>query len=298
MALSTKTGLQVYREAARDSQVESLDIEKIFLVNRAANDVVSLVYDIVAPHYVKRMYLVQDTAGNYDSGQSSYSTVGSVITMTTPLNNLVNTDVGKIVSFSFGSVIYSGTIASVLTTHTFVFLGNPLPGSSGNISNLTILNSNLTTAEVSLSGLNMMWTTEAERLRIEFSVTPYTDYLSFEKFKTFRPTASPNKIVWTYLGGSIFINKGSNLQTYGFGTLYFPSLPTPIGTDTNPVDVPDGACMELVILKIRKILCDRSNGKQKFDETGQVLTYLKILNSQAGNRMSIETVENKAKEIW
>ena len=273
MALSTKTGLQVYREAARDSQVESLDIEKIFLVNRAANDVVSLVYDIVAPHYVKRMYLVQDTAGNYDSGQSSYSTVGNVITMTTPLNNLINTDAGKIVSFSFGSVIYSGTIASVLTTHTFVFLGNPLPGSSGNISNLTILNSNLTTAEVSLSGLNMMWTTEAERLRIEFSVTPYTDYLSF-------------------------VNIGSHLQTYGFGTLYFPSLPTPIGTDTNPVDVPDGACMELVILKIRKILCDRSNGKQKFDETGQVLTYLKILNSQAGNRMSIETVENKAKEIW
>jgi hypothetical protein len=150
---------------------------------------------------------------------------------------------------------------------------------------------------VSLSSLNI---NQAALLKteLESSATKYIEAVSTLALKTFRPDAiqNRNKIVYAISGNQLFLAKGSNLNSYGTLTLRFVRMPDQVSADSDFIDIPDGAAMEMCLLKLKEILRERY-GLQKTDDSAKRDELMRQLYESVGQAVSLETDGEKAKTI-
>lgn len=83
--------------------------------------------------------------------------------------------------------------------------------------------------------------------------------VTLDEYKAWRTTSQYNKsqIVYTITYDSILLKKGADVSSYGTLTFYYPALPVEVTQDSDSLDVPDGTAVELVILRMKKILAGR-----------------------------------------
>ena len=157
----------------------------------------------------------------------------------------------------------------------------------------------LSTNTASLSAIRIM-RAHADRCSITSSslsgvnVSPIT----LDELLAWRTGANQNTshIAWSLLGNSAEFRKGDSVSSYGTVTLYYPALPTEVAADATKLDVPDGEAIELVILRIKRILSERYLPKP-VEVSGQMQAIVRALIDAKGIGMTNEEVSDKVKAL-
>ena len=292
------TVADIWREAVRDlNAVNTLAFEKYNLLNRAVQIISGQFYDLLAQSYMTDATINYVTGGKYDAGTGgTYTAATHLVTLNSPSASLTSADIEKLVTFRISTTIYVGKVLSVPSTSTFVFDGDLFPTTSGTIvdNSLSICSTTVLNATISLSSLRIARAGQNIRIDLASSVTNTVKAVSQVDLDTFRTGGSNAKtIVWCLSGDNISLKKGDSLSSYGTMTIHYPRNPYIVAADTDYIDLPDGASMEIAIIYLRGLIRRRLDMPVE-DNAAMIQRLIANLYQTFGQEVTFEEVKDKA----
>ena len=157
---------------------------------------------------------------------------------------------------------------------------------------------------VDLSTYAIMQDGEQSRIRVQSSVTNYVEAVSPTEFQMFDPSSARNvsKIVWMRQGDSIYFAKGNNLSSLGSVTLFYPRIPNLLSLDADYVDLPDGAPIEIALIKARLLAIQRISASGDDlnpmpDASGELTMLVKAMYQNYGQSVQQEAIVEKVNAL-
>lgn len=315
MSLSrTFTAQKLWQEAISDvrglDQNDEMYIQRFEIMNRVIEFIIATVYDLVSKSYVESATASSSTTNEKRlvSGQTATWTVSTKTLSATSTNitdgtntGFASGDVGKTVMFLVGSdpiLIYNGYIQSYTSTGAVVLGGVNLPTSdsgAGGVLVALFANSPLSISSeaINLSSLKMMRTGQQIGLEIESTATTNVKPMSTISLNSFSTSdvRNRNSIAWAFSGDKILLKKGTSLSSYGTLTVRYPRIPTRVTGDTQYIDVPEGTITELVILKLKSIICGRLGIQNNY--VAEMVTLIKQLYGTFEREAQAEEAKSK-----
>lgn len=297
------TALAFFNEAVRDLKLDpnTLYAERYALCNRAIKTIATLFADILSQSYMEEALLVSDTTGRYSTatGTFTYATSLMTIVMNT---SFASSDVGKLVMFRVGSSVYIGYVTAYNSTTSVTVGGANLPTSDQTVAYAMIVSSTPLGDLAPLVGIRMMRTGPQVKCVLESTSTTLVRNISVKEYRTWSSTSFQNRnmIVWAFAGEKLWLGKGSSVTSYGTLSFRYPRIPIVITSNTNKIDIPDGAATELALLKLKQLMAERLNIPIKqlipaFER--QIQTYVAALYRKFGSELAMEVIKEKAQAL-
>lgn len=242
-------------------QNDPLYVNRIGLVNRAQRAVLGLFYDVMAPAYKDSEMILTDVNGNYYSSGASYIAATRTLTATMA-SSFTSSDVGKLVMFRYGLLVYLCTVQSYVSATSVVVQGANLPAADiATVNDVLMATTTLSGDSLDISSLRTMMTGQQVGLIVECSETTLVEPITLERYKTWDSSnpANLNKVVYCLVGSTLLLKKGTSIASYGTLTIYFSGVQN-LGTlDGDMVDLPDGPAIELCLIKLKQIRYEQYN---------------------------------------
>lgn len=303
MALSKRwTAELVYKHAA--AQFGDMDpvayADRFNIVNLAQFTVVSNFYGLMSAAYMTPVTLtLTDIVKFATAGNANFTLLGSVLAASSV--TFVPVDVGKMVVMRKGTSGWLGTILSYVDPNTVTLYGPQLPTSDqAALDEFMALDTSVTGAVLDISTLPIMRAGGPQvKLELECTGTTFLDTVSAEKYRTFRASDPVNytKVVWYVSGNYIYVAWGDGLTSGpGTFTLRFPRVPIDVGADTDYVDLPDGAPIQLLLVVVKRMLDNRFI-KSKADYTAQLTEAVDSVMRTFGIVGKTEEIQNKVQTL-
>jgi hypothetical protein len=125
--------------------------------------------------------------------------------------------------------------------------------------------------------------------------------VSMDEFIDFRSTDLHTRmeIVWTLEGEKILLKKGSGISTAFTAQIikvHYPAIPDDVTADADFVDIPDGAAVEIAIIKLKNILGERFPSAKQ-DRTEELKSLVSSLYQNFSAQASLEEIQAKVKAL-
>lgn len=259
MPLSQKTAGEFWREAVEDLgdiPVSAPHFSKYLLINRAQEMVQGMFADLVGEAYMRESTPVLSTDGKYYSSGASWDADTNYLTATMS-TSWASTDVGNIVIFRDSSSVYVGWVYEWISTTVVKLSGDNLPTADiATVNDVLMAGNTITNGQIDISTLRMLRYGTQLNINLKSTVTNSFETLSRASFNAWNTTApqNRNKIVWTLVGTSLYLKKGSSLSSYGVLVIEYPSLPEEVSLDTDKIDLLDGTMMQIGIATLRAMV--------------------------------------------
>jgi len=279
------------------------DFERFTLVNRAIEKITSQFYSLMALDYMTSAVAVIDSSGNRADGYTGVGTWdSSTSTLTfTELNRpFTSSDEGKMVMFSMGDNTYYGTVLTVVSSTAIRIIGTNLPSTDGTFQSFLMTATPAAFDTISLSNIPIMRLGQQVRLILESDAIPtrICKPVSIEALNNFDESAPYNKkmIVYAYAGEELLLRKGAGLNSYGTLTLRFPRIPQKLSSDSDMVDVPDGA-IQLVLVYLEKLLRGRLRQPSSPSTENELQAAIENLYQSYGITATLEEIKAKVEAL-
>lgn len=269
--------------------------ERFDLVNRSIAAIAGQFYDLMSINYMTDAVINYSTGGKYDAGTGgTYTVATKTVTLNSPSEDLTNADVEKLVVFRIGTVNYVGKILSVSSVNSFVFDGDVFPTGTDIVDNsLSICDTTVQNDTVSLSSLRIMKTGQNIKIELSTTATATIKAVSQRQLDTFNTGGVNSKtIVWCISGDNLNFKKGTGLDSYGTMTIHYPRVPYLVAADTDMIDLPDGAAMEIAIIYLRGLI-QRRLGLPQDNNVELMQMFISNLYRTFGAEVSAEVVTSK-----
>jgi hypothetical protein len=233
--------------------------QRFEIINMIQYKVASEFYGLMYGAYHTMVILQQDTAGRVGTG-GTYTVATTTLNVTGLSSNFLSSDVGKLITFTDGTLTYCGFISAFLSSTSVQVQGNDLPVS--NIAALTsviVVSTVVSSDAVSISGIDMMRTGEQVNIDMQSTLTSSIEAVGLEALRFFRNMSAQNRnrIVYSLMGDRILLSNGINLTGYGTLTIAYPRSPIPVQQDADYIDLLDGGIINLAMLLLKKHLSER-----------------------------------------
>jgi hypothetical protein len=257
-----------------------------------------LLHPLMLPSYKKVINLAaRDIGKKMLSGTGAYVAATKTLTVTTMSTSFLATDTERKVIMSYGTAIYECFIDSWVSSTEIVVRGNLLPAVDTLMDDVRIPSNEVENDKVLLGSTRINRLLSPVHFVLESSVTNYVEAVTLEDFRVFDPAAneSLDKIVFTFEGSSLLLNKGNNVSSYGALKLHAMMMPTPVSSDAMTIDLPDGQPLQLGITVLRSRILARM-GKQVADSQA-IGAMVQSIYQSAGQEISVEEIANKARAL-
>lgn len=302
MALSKNwTYAKFWREAALGKEYDptgNLEVARFEIINRAIECVANQFYDLMAIVFMRPVTIVPDTLGRYYVSGASWNASLSQLTATMD-TNFGSGDVGKLIVFRVGPLVYDGQVTAFISTTVVTVTGSNLPATNQTVDYVMLVSTTPTGNTIYIGDLKYMRSGQQIRLELESTATQFVKNVSSYEVRTFRASAGENvdRIVWALSGEEILLAKGSNIATYGTFTLRYPGTPINGTLDAQYIDLPDGAPMEIALLKARLLIAELGGPAAPPDADARMKVYIEMLYKTYAGEVSAETVVEKVKAL-
>ena len=286
------------REATLDipeyKEGSEIYVGRFWLINRAIQTIVGQFYDLLSQSYMAETIATPSSTGKYYSSGASYD--ADTDTLTATMNaNFASTDIGNLIIFREADSVYVGTILSVPSTTSVILMGDNLPSADiATVNDVIMAATTPTSDSISLASLPMMRTGQQIKLEVESTVTDTVQYESTIGLKIWRTTLPGNTkaIAIAFAGSTLYMKKGSLLDSYGTLTIRYPKIPDDVSTDATYIDVPDGITVQLVIAYLRTLILNRLNVRRT-DDSSQIEMLIAKMYQTFGQEASAEILKSK-----
>jgi len=270
-------------------------IQRHEIVNQAQSTVANMFYDLMSNSYLTEITILPDTTGRYSaSGTGTYVSATKTLTFVNMNTDFGSGGVGKELTFRVGALVYSAQVTSFVSIDAVTIDGHNLPASNVTVDYVLLASTPPTGNVVSLVGLRLM-RTAVSKMILESTVTENVVAVSEDELRNWQTTGprNLNTIVWALVGDQLNLRKGTSLTTYGTFTLYYPRVPINVILDADHLDIPDGAPVELALIKAQSMIARRSPGVTMPDKSGEVGQLVQQLYRSAGREISLELLKDK-----
>lgn len=195
--------------------------------------------------------------------------------------------------FGFGHIASIGADLS-----SVVVEGGLLPTSDRAAFHVTVIPTVSSFATLSIKHLRIM---RAFTSRVTLESTRLDrpcEAVSLEQLLAFKPDDidSRRRIVYTFTADSLLARAGEAFPNIGIPTITFPRLPEDVEDGTDLIDLPDGAAIEIGLLKLKNLILPRL-GLTKVDYSQQIALGIQGLAQSFGQSLSEEEVTQKAQAL-
>jgi hypothetical protein len=273
------------------------------LMDEAIEFTATLFYDLMGIRYLTDVTIVPDTTGRYSaSSTGTFTAATKTVTFVNMNTNFGSGDPGKIMMFRVGALVYVCRVTAFVDADNVTVDGNNLPSTNQTIDYILLASTPPTGVGSYIStwigDLKIMSVGQQIRTFLESSSTVNVDNVDITAVINYRSSADANKnrLVWALSGENILLAKGSSLSTYGTLTLRYPRVPYVWTADTDYIDLPDGAPVNIAILKLKSMVQDRM-GRQKTDYSPQLEGLIQTLYRTFGGEASAEVLREKIKAL-
>lgn len=113
-----------------------------------------------------------------------------------------------------------------------------------------------------------------------------------------RPDAFQNqyRLTYAYSNNQLFLQFGGSFEDTGDIVMYFPRMPVQVTSETQDIDLPEGAPMEVAIKKAKYIVQERI-GRPVRDGYSQMKTLIRQMYDGLGVEISKEQFEEQIKAL-
>ncbi len=302
MALSKNwTYAKFWREAALGKEYDptnNLHLARFEIINRSVECTANAFYDLMAIVYMTAVTILPDTTGRYYVSGASWDATLNRLTAT--MNTSFGSgDVGKVIMFRVGALVYIGQVNAFVSTTVVGVTGSNLPTSNQTVDYVLLAATTPTGNTVYISDLKYMRSGQQIRLELESTATQFVKNVSSYEVRTFRSSAGENidRVVWALSGEELLLAKGDNLATYGTFTLRYPRTPINGTAETDFIDLPDGAPIEIALMKTRLIIAELGGPPAPADTESRMKAYIEVLYKTYGGEITAETVVEKVKAL-
>jgi len=265
MALSKLyTAKDFFIEATRDipnyPENDATYNERFNLIGRSCQIAQGLCADVVSESYMTPVVAVFSTTGKYGTtGTFNATTKVLVATMS---SSFASTDVGNMVILRVGTAVYVGTISVYTSATTVTLTGDNLPSTNqASFDTITMAGTTPSGSSIDISSLNIL--RYGNQLNLQLLSTSTTQVVAYprESYPRWSTTSTQNSntIIWTLVGNTVALNKGSAVSSYGTLTFWYPRVASSVAGDTDYVDLLDGAMVQMGIIILRTIIQRRLN---------------------------------------
>lgn len=307
MALSrTWTYADFWRSAYVDDGFDpnnAIWIMRHKLMDEAIQFTASLFYDLMGIRYMTDVTIVPDTLGRYSaSSTGTYTAATKRITFVNMNTDFGSGDVGKWLVFRVGSLVYACRVTAFIDGDNVTVDGNNLPATDQTVDYVMLVSTPPTGVGnyivVSIWDLRLMSTGQQIRSFLQSDATTNVDVADVTAIINFRPSADANKhrIAWALSGENLLLAKGASLTTYGTLTLRYPRIPYSWTADTDYIDLPDGAAVNIALLKMKSMVQERL-GRTRIDYSPQLEPLIQSLYRTFGAEASAEILREKLKAL-
>jgi hypothetical protein len=275
--------------------------ERFDLINTAVEKVHGLFEWLIGNSYLTKTSFNSPTVGNHStSGTGLFTYATKAVTFSGMRTSFTSADVEKLCVMRINNNLYGAFIDSYTSATAIVIRGQGLPSSvTSTIDWFGIVNSVPSDGEILLTSLNIN-RTSAVKIVLESSVTDFVKSASIEEYKRFRSASDGDKtkIIYSLSGDTLLLKKGDSLSTFGTMTLYYPRVPYKVTSDTHQLDLPDGACCQIALNRMRISIATRMNRmdlvKFYYDEMYQEV---QGLYKSFGAEIDLETIKAKVSSL-
>ena len=307
MALSRDVTAKIlWERAERDLKMaasDALRIERYQLISQVSSLISTLFADLMIQSYMDEDTLTVNSTGRASTGAGTFVAATGLLTITMD-SDWDAVDEGNLVTLLIGTNTVIPCYVNTFVSTTSVILGGAaLPATDQTIvTALMTTTSPTSTDSISLTGIRMQRTGPQISCTLDSSVTDVTEALGLDDLRVWPTTTfqHKNKIVWSLSGDTLLLKKGSSLSSYGTLTFRFPRVATPVTVDASKVDLPDGAAMELALIKLKMYMLERMNIPVKQvlpDYERQTATYVSALYRAFGSEVSNADILDKVKAL-
>lgn len=294
------TVLKLWREAAQDLDGAMKLPHYVWkdLVNRTVQAISGQFYDLMVTAYMTDTYINDSSGSKYQTTSGGFYIASSHTLGTLYMSeSLTSADVDKWVVYRIGTSVYSGKIFSVPTSGTLVVVSDEYPPADGVLAEMLICGTIPSNDTISLSGLRIMRTGMQGRIEISTTATATVKTATQIELDTFRTTGQNSKtIVWSLNGDNINLKKGDGLTSYGTPMIRYPRIPYLSLLDSDGIDLPDGAAIEIAISYLRNLIQRRLKIPPE-NPDGLYQQQIINLHNQFGKELTIEEAKDKEKAL-
>lgn len=273
------------------------------LMDEAIQFTATLFYDLMGVRYFTDQTIVPDTLGRFsNTGTGTYTAATKTVTFVGMNTDFGSGDTGKLMMFRVGSLVYPCKVTTFVDIDNVIVDGNNLPTTNQTIDGVMLASTAPTGVgsyiSVWVGDLRIMSVGQQVRTFLESSSTKNVDNLDVTGVVNFRSAADANKfrIVWALAGENLMLAKGSGLSTYGTLVLRYPRIPYVWTADTDYIDLPDGAPLNIALVKLKSMIQDRI-GRPKADYSPQLEALIQSLYRTFGAEASAEVLQEKIKAL-
>ena len=305
MALSTLyTAKSFFRQAVADVQAYRQNSEayvrRFESINNVQQSIQAQFADIVSEAFMTPTTPVLSTTGKYYSSGASWAASTSRLTATMSAN-WASTDVGNLVIFRYGSSVYVGTIIERISNTVVKLRGDNLPATDlGTVDDVIMAGTTVDgSSAVDISSLKMLRYASQVKLRLESTATKTVEAMDPASFQKFQVSAANNstRMAWMLQGNYLYVKFGSGLSSAGTLTLWYPRLPDQVSSDSDNVDLLDGAMVQIGIIAL-KVSIQRSLGEKANPVDQQELQkMIAMLYQSMGGTIGKEEIKKKVEAL-
>ena len=268
------------------------------LIDSSVESVYHLLPSLMLGSYKRAtIFQTRDTGKKMISGTAAYTIADKTLVVPSMNISFVASDVEKRLIMSNDVSIYEVYIDSYVSATTVKVRGNLLPGTDATMDDVRIPNSLVEDNKVLLGSLNLNRLVAPVHIVVESSMTQYVEALTMEDFAIFASDSNDNKekIVFAFEGSSLLLKKGDNVTEYGALTLHAIMMPTPVTMDSDTIDLPDGAPIQLAIITMRNRILRRMGLPPSDPNAMQGI--LQNIYQMAGAEVKLEELSSKIKAL-
>lgn len=270
-------------------------VQRHEIVNQTQSTTVNIFYDLVSNSYLTEITILPDTTGRYTSaGAGTWTAATKTLTFVGMNTDFGSGDVGKTIVFRVGALVYIGQVTAYVSGDAVKVDGHNLPSTDQVVDYVMLSSSTPTGNNISLVGLRLM-RTAVTKMVLESTETETVNAISEDEIRTWQTNGPKNKktIVWSLVGDQINLRKGDDLTTYGTFTLYYPRVPINVTADTDYLDIPDGALVDIALIKAQTMIARRTPGVGILDKSAELGLLIQSLYRSAGREIGLELLKDK-----
>jgi hypothetical protein len=299
------TAGDVWVNATRDIKFSQTDLvfnERFDIINRAVDAVVSTFFDLYSNSYMTPQAISSSssTCKYLSAGTASWIAETGLLYGATMTGAFASTDVGKMIVFRIGTSGYVGYINEFVSTTAVYVRGRDLPlvDGSGTIVDVIVVPTVISGKAFNIDTLPIMRAGQQIKLELESTATKNIKFATSSTLAMFNASAEQNldMIMWALSGEQILLDWGDNLANPGTLILRYPALPARVVRDDSKIDVPDGAGIEIVTMKITSIVGKRMK-IQLADPTPAMSAMISLLYQTFGQQASAEQIKEKIQAL-
>jgi len=295
----------LFAEAIWDirEEVYRHEFQALHVVNRAVQVVASQFYSIMINDYMTKAVVVLDEVGKYSTGGDAYYTADTNTILVNDINEDFEfpKDLWKSVMFRIGESVYYGLVIDVTTTNTVRIIATDLPASDASIDEFLMPNTMLDDDVINIAGLPIMRTGQRMRMTLHSTAVKrgICDHVSIEEINEFQSDSfkEQGRIVFAPAGEELLLRRAEDVENYGTLTLRFPRIPFRAISEDSYIDLPDGAPIEIAILKTKIILSERLKDVQIPDPREEMVRLVRSLFDTFGFTAELEEIKQKVEAL-